>query len=567
MYLVSARIEIENATVFSKESDDATALPASSLQRTLQDIESSIISEKEKLGKQDQQTSKNGALLKSNVVKTKPTGTPEYNPTPINELKEQKIKGQLGSASSKYELALLDGPSTDGEYDPASNFSTSSSGNTDPLPGYARQLSGRVKRKAGDENEAESPLAKIPKFVSVEYTPTVLETSELTDDEGEPVGNFSDDQSEKDSENEIHTNKELASEQTEVKKGVIEESSSFPLEFTPDGFVKTVYEKQDQKEYVDSDKASKTSKEVKNKIPSIEAVSSKERQKHTVSKSENNIFNMFKEEFDNILEACDKESGKLKDFYHKSNSHSSNLASGCKSKSKPTTSLSKTDKKSGDQNKTNSPKSHKEDKSHRHGSHHKHSSHHSSSKQATEQSASGTTPTKNGSHKSHSSSSKHKHSSSSSKHSDSKHSSSGHSSDSRDATKHEHRSSSSKHNSVKSTSKHKSDHSHDKKANSHHSKTISKEKPKSKTSGVSNTQQGSSGEYSKKKHIMNLDVDLFGNIDMESDHSPRQEYDDDLADLDKYFEEDPFDECLRIFNEESAKTLKHSGDKKVCNSS
>lgn len=631
-FFSSARLEIESAALLSKDSNDGSSVPASSLQRTLQEIESSILSEKQKLGNQELQSqiNKNGAS--ASVVKNKPTGTPEYNPTPLNELKEQKSKGQLGSGRSKYDLALLDGPDTDGEYDPASNFSTPllntgiedqsvSSGNTN-LPEYARQLSGSLKRKVEnpDDQEEESPLAKIPKFVSVDYTPTLLDTSQLSDEESEPAGTFSDDQSDKGNESDVAAISDADAKPSigsgENRTNKSEESSgsnNLPLEFTAEGFVKCVKKATEQVKKVPEPQEDELSRDSKSK---------------PADKKSDNIFNMFKEEFDNALESCDpalpKEETskvhkvKLKESAEKTHTSSSNSSKSVSDKKSHSKLSSKSDHsaKSSDKSKdkVNSHSHHKHSSSHKHESHHKHSSKESTKNSVSEHHKSGTsdkTVVKNGTHKSVHLSSASKHSSSTSSSSMSKHhssSSSNHHKDlkdsskhssqlkSTDAAKHKHRSSSSE---QKSSDKHKNNsnhehkslhghehksiHSHEHKSNhshthnSNHSKektrinsskhdsSHSKDKTKVRTSEKSSKSGKSGGDKSGKKQILNLDVDLFGAVESENGDSPRHDSGDDLGDLEKFFEEDPFDECLRIFNEESSKqTVINKGDKKVC---
>jgi len=593
-----ARLDLESAASLNTEPSDVV-LPAS-LQRTLKDIESSILTEKEKLGKQEIHTKNgnNGALLKPSTIKNKPTGTPEYNPTPRNELEDQKSKGKLGSGRSKYDLALLDQPDTDGEYDPASNYSTpgvassADHSNTGSLPDYARQLSGGVKRKANGENEAESPIAKIPKFMSVEYTPTIIETSELTDDEEGPTSQFSDDQSEKDSENETPVSQLETSEKTcELKNNKqtgSEGTSSLPFEFTPEGFVKTVVNKENKSQKSRVADSAKTDKNKKStKTEKSNKVADKDCAKPTEKKN-NNIFNLFKEEFDNVLESCDpsteKESSvakvKLKEGHSKHNSHSSKSSDESASKHKLSSS-SKTSSKSSDKHR-DMLSDHKSQ--HHTSSHHKHS--HDVSKKSGSKSHTHTsgdksekksgTPKSEHSSKERSSSREHsssKHGSSkhtsdhhsnskhpSDHHSHSKHSSSGHSSDTKSPAKHDHKSSSSssKHNSAKSSEQHKSTHTRDKsKSGSNHSKSREKE------NGKHSSRRPSGAE---KKHILNLDVDLFGRVETDNAGSPTHDIDDDddLADLEEFFQEDPFDECLRIFNEDSAKGSSQGRDKKVC---
>lgn len=583
------------------------------MQRTLQDIENSILSEKEKL--EQSKSSKNGALSKSSVLKNKPTGTPEYNPTPLNELKVKKIKGQLGSERSKYDLALLEGPDTDGEYDPASNYSTPSVAaseehvhqNSGTIPEYARQLSSAAKRKADEQDEDGSPLAKIPKFVSVDYTPVVA-SSEMTDEEDEPVGNFSDDLSEKDSENEsVIKNNESDIEQRSVIKPKDNELSDknktggLPLEFTPEGFVKTVhiaYNRKETDKNENKDSAKKKEMSRSNKVGTYSGSSNVESREKDSEKKTDNIFNLFKEEFDSALEKCNKLSSdekatsgskvKLKKSHDRSHKSSSDSKSDNDSHTK--TSSSKHDG-------SKSSSGHK-DKSHDNSSHHRHRSHNSDHKHSSEVSSSkhnkdpsgSKSVVKNGEHKSDHSSSKHKHPSESSsskyhkdvrdhatktsshsklKSGDTKHKLldakySSHSKSS-DALKHENKSSSSEQSSsAKSGGKRGSHHSHSDNGwlKVGHSSKQPSEKAKDRVSGKSTSSKP--GSDKSKKHIVSLDVDLFGHVDIDNGDSPKHDLDDDLADLDKYFEEDPFEECLKIFNEESAKPAVKMGDKKVC---
>lgn len=575
------------------------------MQRTLQEIENSIISEKRKLENNSNNVSQTGNVT---ATKTKPTGTPEYNPTPITELKKKKIESKLGR--SKYDLALLEEPAKDGEYDPASNYSTGRKSaemldsdqqveadtDLESLPVYAKQLHG-TKRPVGesDSEEDESPLAKIPKFVSVDYTPAVNDSAEFSDEEplAEKEDWFSGEGSEKGSENdwvaENISEKGSKSACSKLKENKEESKDFLPIEFTSDGFVKSAYiEKHGEKK--DKTKSSKNkSKNLKDsKEKTLSDINkdigkiSKGKDKTESSPNEknhcsDNIFSLFKEEFDNALESCDKSLSKdvknstpkvkLKSGdVSKSKSKSLEQKVSKNNDSKPETKSNSSDKQEGKKSEKIEVSSHKRKESSENNlsnhktngavsDKHRHSSRkgeHSISKQKS------------------SSSSKHRESSSSSTHTSGI--SDGHSSSRHSSSK-----------SVKSSSHHSKDHKKSKehpsksdKGRHKHSHSSSKHHKHTETSATGKSSHSKSGNEKtpkKKKQIVNLDVDIFG-VESDDDSKPLDDDNDgsqtflgdDFSDLDKYFEDDPFEECLKIFNEEAANKPSTSGEseRKVC---
>lgn len=590
-----ARIEAEKSTVQNKEADDDYKPPTSSLQRTLQEIENSIISEKRKL----ENTNGNGCK-KTNVstVKNKPTGTPEYNPTPITELKKKRVESKLGR--SKYDLALLEEPTTDSEYDPASNYSTGRKTpaeiddasdldqDLESVPDYAKQLHG-TKRPAdeSDNEEDESPLAKIPKFVSVEYTPAVNDSVEFSDEEplGEKEDWFSDEASEKDSESgavyvkENEENKKSKSLNSEETKG--DTNKSLPIEFTSDGFVKSAYiEKHGEKKEKTTSSKNRSRKEhdkskANNKASTESANEIKKHKDKSDASPAVNIFSLFKEEFDNALESCDKSSKqdensstpkvKLKTENESRSNSKLRVPKGSKSGDSKHESRSR----SGDKHDVKSTeKVEKHSLKRKSSTDEKHSSHKANGVVSDKHRHLPEDRSRSKEKSSSSSSSKHRESSSSSSSvlkelSSTKQSSSKHSS-----SKSDHSSSKSSHHHSKdhkksegNAAKYKSGDKH----NSSSSKSDHHKHAKKHDSKSSNSKSGSEKTPKKKKQIVNLDVDLF---EVGSDDDSQQFDDDatqafladDLSDLDKYFEDDPFEECLKIFNEENANRPSTSGE-------
>ena len=542
MYLLnfSERKEVEE---IKKDSDEKYVVPTSSLQQTLQAIEDNIKSEKQKLSSKDGVDEDKNKAQRKRSVKNKPTGTPEYNPTPLQELKKQKIKGKLGR--SKYDLALLQKPQNDSEYDPECNFSTNthSVDKTDEsLPAYASALQNvsAIKDEADDDEEEESsPLAKIPKFVSVDYTPSVIE-AEGSDDEpfGEKEEWFSENESVKSNESETvfkTEDKQVKEVNESESQKSLEENTSLPIEFTSDGFVKYAPAQVDtKKRNSEASDKTKTSTEKKDHNDTSEK-KKKENQVNSVKdKSNDNIFNLFKDEFDKAFENIEesKESSGKRDTI--SNVCRKTHKSSSDSDSKSRTMDKKTNDVKHEKPLDNNHKHHSKDRksSESSKSRHKHNSEH------THSSKDKAVTSKRSSSPKHSSSSKH--SGSTSRHSSSK--SSG--SSSKDS-----KSSSSSINDVRNKDSHSKNH---------------KEKDSRKSKISSKHNRDASGHSVKKKSIVNLDVDLFGDdvLNLSNSH-----HDDDLSDLEKYFEdEDPFEECLRIFNEDKGNTDKAKvPEKKVLN--
>ena len=301
----------------TKSEDDKYSVPASSLERTLKDVEENIKNEKNKLkGKATVDSSSSIASKPS--IKTKPTGTPEYNPTPITELKKQKGHCILGR--SKYDLALLEKPSSEQEYDPCSNFATSFKGTatTVDVPEYAPNIHG-TKRTANDDGESESPVAKIPKFVSVEYTPAVAEAS-FSDEE--PPGDKESWFSEEDSVKDNTSVSDIGDNNSDVQDNVVDSVSdpsgekqvskteekdkskdALPFEFTSEGFIKVSDVKSSKAETKPKKKTSENTK--------IENEKGKEENKvvgESVKKDEKkNIFSLFMAAAESVLSKASAE--------------------------------------------------------------------------------------------------------------------------------------------------------------------------------------------------------------------------------------------------------------------
>lgn len=523
-----ARKEREEKEASLKTEEDVYVLPTSTLQTKLDSIEKSIKSEKTKISNGN----KEARGKPTTVVQTKPTGTPLYSPTPINELQQQKVQGRLGC--SKYDLALLEGPSSVGEYDPASNFnySTTTNGSTpDSVPDYAKELhpSGNL----DESNEDDNSLAKIPNFVSVDYTPTV--EAECSDEESfhEKKDWFSDEGSEQSRDSVAEVEASEASDKKKVKEeGVL--TSVLPFEFTEDGHVKVVPLKDDSLK-----KTVKTPKKEQDKsiIP---------------EKKSENIFSLFKDEFDKDLEDAPK-----------SNS----------SDSKDTKASSKSDKHSSSTKEKHRKSSTKEDTAHSHKhkdtskSPHKQSSHsHSNKHTDKDRHGKGKVSSSHDKSSKHSSSS-HKHESKSNKHKSSSEYSHSKSS------KHDNQSSSKERNpsgSSHKSSSHRSSSQSNKSASGKDNKELNNKSEKRRSQEHQEKKSNTKPSSFKRKKIVDLDFDIFGGLDDGEPKEKRAHYEDDMSDLEKYFsDEDPFDECLKIFNEAnkaSSSTSEHKRAKKSADS-
>lgn len=575
--------------------------------------------------------------MKTPVLKTKPTGTPEYNPTPISELKEKQSKGKLGSGRAKYDLALLDNPSDDGEYDPACNFSTpaTNTDNSESLPEYAQVL-GSAGRKDSFENsdDGDSQLAQIPKFASVDYTPTVIDTCDQSDED--PVGPqgswFSDENSDRNSEaGQDSPAKDDSWEKNNdkvTKTASSNANGALPIMFNADGSV-NVGSSSNKHQVTKKNKSvsSKEKKTVKQKENTVDPKAA-----HSSKTEGGNIFNLFKDEFDSVLEKCSSEKSdtikkneeKVSKSENKSSSQSSQekhkspsrsaINSKCKDESSrhPKHSSDKhRHRKSSDSQQSSSDKSKSGTPSH---SRHKsgegtkvtsnHVSHSSGShksktessdqqkkhsvKESSHKTKDSSHKTKDGSnHSSVSSGSNHKHKSlkcespghtSSSKHKSSSSDSKRHkSSNSNSKLKSSHdrlvehassskekhsKSSDPKHSSSKGKSpSHSSTHNHHKSSSS----SSSDKKKSSKSKPSSSKSPRTKSPHSAKKSILDLDVDIFGEANSNFDDLGNDNDNGFDSELEKFFsDEDPFDECLRIFNEESAKASSSTAaDKKV----
>ena len=633
--------------------EDKYSLPANALERTLKDIEENIKNEKNKLKGKGTGVSSGSSDVSKSSIKTKPTGTPEYNPTPISQLKKQKDHVKYNS--SKYELALLDGPSSEQEYDPASNYTTSFKGTVSDVPEYAATLHG-MKRPAEQDAETESPIAKIPKFVSVEYTPSIAEPV-LSDDE--PVGDqadwFSEEESAKDSTSDVADND--SDSQTNLTNSVVDNDSvtkvptckdkdvsktELPFEFTPEGFIKPPqvekpkeepepkHIKTSEKQKLDNkDKSTKEIKESKKEIK--EKVEECEKDKAKKSIKDSNIFSIFMAAAESVLSkhddknksehkngdkiSSDTGSSEMKTIKHTdTSSSSSNIKnidkhrsheshSPKKSSESSSTSKSNKTKTTNDLHKSNSQKENKKDKQtesnkvnttkvqrdnsksdvHYKTVHLNHKSKHIEDK------------TSHDNHTSKSAGSSSTHSKHRSKETDKKSSHSGKQYDK--TSKHKDKAKDfSNHVSTSNSAEYKGKLKGDNSLKSDSSKS----KEDKKLSVVSKKRRKSSDKVRKlvkTRKIVDLNVDLFGadsdtetkekessdkahkksepdvthvdynDIDLDDIeiNGPSAEEENEFSDLEKYFsDEDPFDECLRIFNEEGANIPSTSGaEKKV----
>ncbi|KAL3870043.1 hypothetical protein ACJMK2_042660 [Sinanodonta woodiana] len=229
--------------------------PTSALEKTLQKIEANIINEKQQIKNNTSSFEDPDSLefTKAPLVHAKPKArlsnsksrVPEYNPTPLQELKKRKTK-LFSVGKSKYELALLEGPVSEQEYDPASNYSTHS------VPSYARPLI-RTKRNYSFEGEFE-PASKKSRSSSADHKPL---TAQFSDDESMPSKEGSNEitiDNGKETDDDDHDEgddswPDLSDDddfQEEVKKEVNDSIDAktnscdlpLPFEFTPEGFVK-----------------------------------------------------------------------------------------------------------------------------------------------------------------------------------------------------------------------------------------------------------------------------------------------------------------------------------------
>lgn len=411
---------------------------------------------------------------------------PEYNPTPINQLKP---------SPPKYKTDILDNENEQ-EYDPQSNFSTTS------LLKPSQPLA--IKRSF--TYDPTTPDFHHPAKKAKEEQEVPVSDNEDKSDDGE-LGMFSEDE------------EEMISESREDDVDTIdneEENSSKPSMITDvkvfESLLMPVMDHDDS-----NDRLSDTEKNL-----SDSKKKSNEKTKHA-KKS--------------------KTSDKTSDHGKKS-SNSSIQRNGHSSKEKVSKAESSKSSKSSSSSKSskssvNGPKNSSEKQSSSHSSSsdktpHKHSSCKSSStssssssknksseKESSKKPSSSSSSHQNHKHSKQSSHSKSKHETNTSKHeksssktekSSSKHEHHKHSSDT--TSKHDHK----KHDSVSKSSK------------EGHRNSTEKERKKRDRS-VSLDSNGS------KRKIVNLNVDLFGE---DSDGGPSLFSDD---------EEDPYEECLRIYNE------------------
>ncbi|KAK3609163.1 hypothetical protein CHS0354_011349, partial [Potamilus streckersoni] len=267
--------------------------PTSALEKTLQKIEANIINEKQQIKKNTSSFEDTDSLEFTNIpiCHGKPKATlscskshvPEYNPTPLQELKKRKTK-LFSVGKSKYELALLEGPNSEQEYDPACNYSTHT------VPSYARPLI-RTKRNYSFEGELE-PASKKSRFsadnklltaqFSDDDMPSEEEnlgqgSNEMTNDDGSETDDDGDhddswpDLSDDDFKEEV--NKEEVNDSNDTKTNTCD--LPLPLEFTPEGFVK-VPSNSDSGSKSCKNKQNERNKDTKGKFPKEKPKESKD---------------------------------------------------------------------------------------------------------------------------------------------------------------------------------------------------------------------------------------------------------------------------------------------------
>lgn len=421
---------------------------------------------------------------------------PEYNPTPINQLKP---------SPPKYKTDILDNENEQ-EYDPQSNFSTTS------LLKPSQPLA--IKRSF--TYDPTTPDFHHPAKKAKEEQEVPVSDNEDKSDDGE-MGMFSEDEEEMISESReddvdtIDNEEENSSKPSMITDVKVFESLLMPVmdhddsndrlsdtEKTLSDSKKKYNEKtKHAKKSKTSDKTSDHSKKSSNSSIQRNGHSSKEKvSKAESSKSSKSSSSSKSREQSSSKPSSSKSSvnGPKNSSDKQSSSHSSSSDktphkhSSCKSSSTSSSSSSKN--KSSEKESSKKPSS--SSSSHQNHKHSKQSSH-SKSKHETN-------------------TSKHEKSSSKTEKSSVKHEHHKHSSDT--TSKHDHK----KHDSVSKSSK------------EGHRNSTEKERKKRDRS-VSLDSNGS------KRKIVNLNVDLFGE---DSDGGPSLFSDD---------EEDPYEECLRIYNE------------------
>lgn len=421
---------------------------------------------------------------------------PEYNPTPINQLKP---------SPPKYKTDILDNENEQ-EYDPQSNFSTTS------LLKPSQPLA--IKRSF--TYDPTTPDFHHPAKKAKEEQEVPVSDNEDKSDDGE-LGMFSEDEEEMISESReddvdtIDNEEENSSKPSMITDVKVFESLLMPVmdhddsndrlsdtEKTLSDSKKTSNEKtKHAKKSKTSDKTSDHSKKSSNSSIQRNGHSSKEKvSKAESSKSSKSSSSSKSREQSSSKPSSSKSSvnGPKNSSDKQSSSHSSSSDktphkhSSCKSSSTSSSSSSKN--KSSEKESSKKPSS--SSSSHQNHKHSKQSSH-SKSKHETN-------------------TSKHEKSSSKTEKSSVKHEHHKHSSDT--TSKHDHK----KHDSVSKSSK------------EGHRNSTEKERKKRDRS-VSLDSNGS------RRKIVNLNVDLFGE---DSDGGPSLFSDE---------EEDPYEECLRIYNE------------------
>lgn len=421
---------------------------------------------------------------------------PEYNPTPINQLKP---------SPPKYKTDILDNENEQ-EYDPQSNFSTTS------LLKPSQPLA--IKRSF--TYDPTTPDFHHPAKKAKEEQEVPVSDNEDKSDDGE-LGMFSEDEEEMISESReddvdtIDNEEENSSKPSMITDVKVFESLLMPVmdhddsndrlsdteKTLSDSKKKSNEKTKHAKKSKTSDKTSDHSKKSSNSSIQRNGHSSKEKvSKAESSKSSKSSSSSKSREQSSSKPSSSKSSvnGPKNSSDKQSSSHSSSSDktphkhSSCKSSSTSSSSSSKN--KSSEKESSKKPSS--SSSSHQNHKHSKQSSH-SKSKHETN-------------------TSKHEKSSSKTEKSSVKHEHHKHSSDT--TSKHDHK----KHDSVSKSSK------------EGHRNSTEKERKKRDRS-VSLDSNGS------KRKIVNLNVDLFGE---DSDGGPSLFSDD---------EEDPYEECLRIYNE------------------
>lgn len=421
---------------------------------------------------------------------------PEYNPTPINQLKP---------SPPKYKTDILDNENEQ-EYDPQSNFSTTS------LLKPSQPLA--IKRSF--TYDPTTPDFHHPAKKAKEEQEVPVSDNEDKSDDGE-LGMFSEDEEEMISESReddvdtIDNEEENSSKPSMITDVKVFESLLMPVmdhddsndrlsdteKTLSDSKKKSNEKTKHAKKSKTSDKTSDHSKKSSNSSIQRNGHSSKEKvSKAESSKSSKSNSSSKSREQSSSKPSSSKSSvnGPKNSSEKQSSSHSSSSDktphkhSSCKSSSTSSSSSSKN--KSSEKESSKKPSS--SSSSHQNHKHSKQSSH-SKSKHETN-------------------TSKHEKSSSKTEKSSIKHEHHKHSSDT--TSKHDHK----KHDSVSKSSK------------EGHRNSTEKERKKRDRS-VSLDSNGS------KRKIVNLNVDLFGE---DSDGGPSLFSDD---------EEDPYEECLRIYNE------------------